>query len=106
MSNKITNNQLKSFSYLIFIISFLSLNIFLTFKFFINLHIAIFEEPSNILFWDDWSITNNGFFESIFRKHNEHQLSIPIALSWLSYKFSGLPGGFNLFFSSFFILLA
>ena len=34
----------------------------------------------------------NDFYESILRKHNEHQLSIPIALSWLSYKFIGLPG--------------
>ena len=51
-------------------------------------------------------ITNKDFFESILKKHNEHQLSIPVALSWLSYKFSGLPGGFNLFFSSFFRLVS
>lgn len=107
MSLKITNkNDLKNLAYLIFIISFISLNLFLTLKFFINLHLAIFEEPSNILFWDDWSITDKNFVESILRKHNEHQLSIPIALSWISYKFSGLPGGFNLFFSSLFRLVS
>ena len=43
-----TNNELKNFAYSIFIISFISLNLFLTLKFFINLHVAIFEEPSNI----------------------------------------------------------
>ena len=100
-----TNNELKNFAYSIFIISFISLNLFLTLKFFINLHTAIFAEPSNILFWDDWSITSNNFLQSIIKKHNEHQLSIPIALSWLSYKFSGLPGGFNLFLSSCFRLI-
>lgn len=101
-----SNKDLMNLSYSIFIISFVSLNLFLTFKFFFSIHLAIFEEPTNVLFWDDWSITNKDFIGSILKKHNEHQLSIPIAIAWLSYKITGLPGGFNLLFSSIFRLIS
>lgn len=102
----ISNSYLKKISFRVFIISFICLNLFLVIKFYINLHQSIFEEPTNILFWDDWSITKKNFINSITAKHNEHQLSIPIAISWLSFKLSGLPGGFNLIFSSIFRIIS
>ena len=102
----ISNSHLKKISFRLFVISFICLNLFLVIKFYINLHQSIFEEPTNILFWDDWSITKKNFINSITAKHNEHQLSIPIAISWLSFKLSGLPGGFNLIFSSIFRIIS
>ena len=102
----IRNKDLKEFAFKSFIVIFICLNLFLAFKFYLNLHKSIFEEPSNILFWDDWSILDKNFIKSITTKHNEHQLTIPIAISWLSYKFTGLTGGFNLLFSSLFRIIS
>ena len=102
----IRNKDLKEFAFKSFIVLFICLNLFLAFKFYLNLHKSIFEEPSNILFWDDWSILDKNFIKSITTKHNEHQLTIPIAISWLSYKFTGLTGGFNLLFSSLFRIIS